>query len=118
MLRKMLTRKMLTILCLGIAAGIPLGIVLTVLQAWMTKSGIKLETVGLAALVQLPYNWKFVWSPLMDRFVPPFLGRRRGWMLVSQLLMIVSIVAMGQFDPARAIVPILALATLISFAGV
>ena len=117
MLRKMLTRKMLTILCLGIAAGIPLGIVLTVLQAWMTKSGIKLATVGLAALVQMPYTWKFVWSPLMDRFVPPFLGRRRGWMLVSQLAMIVSIVAMGQFDPAHAIVPILALATLISFAG-
>jgi PAT family beta-lactamase induction signal transducer AmpG len=117
MLRKMLTRKMLTILCLGIAAGIPLGIVLTVLQAWMTKSGIKLETIGLAVLVQMPYTWKFVWSPLMDRFVPPFLGRRRGWMLISQLLMIVSIVAMGQFDPARAIVPILALATLISFAG-
>jgi MFS transporter, PAT family, beta-lactamase induction signal transducer AmpG len=117
MLRKMLTRKMLTILCLGIAAGIPLGIVLTVLQAWMTKSGIDLKTVGLAVLVQMPYTWKFVWSPLMDRFVPPFLGRRRGWMLISQLLMIVSIAAMGQFDPARAIVPILALATLISFAG-
>ena len=113
----MLTRKMLTILCLGIAAGIPLGIVLTVLQAWMTKSEIKLGMISLAALVQLPYTWKFVWSPLMDRFVPPFLGRRRGWMLVSQLLMIVSIVAMGQFDPAHAIVPILALATLISFAG-
>jgi PAT family beta-lactamase induction signal transducer AmpG len=117
MLRKMLTRKMLTILCLGLAAGIPLGIVLTVLQAWLTKSGIDRKTVGLAILVQMPYTWKFVWSPLMDRFVPPFLGRRRGWMLVSQLLMIVSIVAMGQFDPAHAIVPILALATLISFAG-
>ena len=117
MLRKMLTRKMLTILCLGIAAGIPLGIVLTVLQAWLTKSGIDLKTISLAVLVQMPYTWKFVWSPLMDRFVPPFLGRRRGWMLVSQLLMIVSIVAMGQFDPAHAIVPILALATLISFAG-
>jgi PAT family beta-lactamase induction signal transducer AmpG len=117
MLRKMLTRKMLTILFLGIASGIPLGIVLTVLQAWMTKSGIDLKTIGLAVLVQMPYTWKFVWSPLMDRFVPPFLGRRRGWMLVSQVLMIVSIVAMGQFDPAHAIVPILALATLISFAG-
>jgi PAT family beta-lactamase induction signal transducer AmpG len=117
MLRKMLTRKMLTILCLGLAAGIPLGIVLTVLQAWLTKSGIDRKTVGLAILVQMPYTWKFVWSPLMDRFVPPFLGRRRGWMLVSQLLMIVSIVAMGQFDPAHAIVPVLALATLISFAG-
>jgi len=117
MLRKMLNRKMLTILFLGLASGIPLGIVLTVLQAWMTKSGIDLKTIGLAVLVQMPYTWKFVWSPLMDRFVPPFLGRRRGWMLISQVLMIVSIVMMGQFDPARAILPIMAFATLISFAG-
>ena len=117
MLRKILTRKMLTILFLGLASGIPLGIVLTVLQAWMTKSGIDLKTVGLAVLVQMPYTWKFVWSPLMDRFVPPFLGRRRGWMLVSQLLMLVSIVGMGQFDPANAVGVILAFATVISFAG-
>lgn len=117
MLKKMLTRKMLTILFLGLASGIPLGIVLTVLQAWMTKSGIDLKTVGLAVLVQVPYTWKFLWSPLMDRFVPPFLGRRRGWMLVSQVAMIVSIAAMGQFDPVHAVVPILALATFVSFAG-
>ena len=117
MLRKILTRKMLTILFLGLASGIPLGIVLTVLQAWLTKSEIDFKTIGLAALVQMPYTWKFIWSPLMDRFVPPFLGRRRGWMLVSQVLMIVSIVAMGQFDPSNAVVPILALATLVSFAG-
>jgi MFS transporter, PAT family, beta-lactamase induction signal transducer AmpG len=117
MLRKILTRKMLTILCLGLASGIPLGIVLTVLQAWMTKSGIDLKTLGLAVLVQLPYTWKFVWSPLMDRFVPPFLGRRRGWMLISQVVMLVSIVGMGQFDPATAVGTILAVATVISFAG-
>jgi MFS transporter, PAT family, beta-lactamase induction signal transducer AmpG len=117
MLRKILTRKMLTILFLGLASGIPLGIVLTVLQAWMTKSGIDLKTVGLAVLVQMPYTWKFVWSPLMDRFVPPFLGRRRGWMLLSQLLMLVSIVGMGQFDPANAVGIILTFATVISFAG-
>jgi MFS transporter, PAT family, beta-lactamase induction signal transducer AmpG len=117
MLRKILTRKMLTILCLGLASGIPLGIVITVLQAWMTTSGIDLKTVGLAVLVQTPYTWKFVWSPLMDRFVPPFLGRRRGWMLVSQILMLVSIVGMGQFDPATAVGTILALATIVSFAG-
>ena len=117
MLRKILTRKMLTILFLGLASGIPLGIVITVLQAWMTTSGIDMKTVGLAVLVQMPYTWKFVWSPLMDRFVPPFLGRRRGWMLISQVLMLVSIVAMGQFDPAHAVGIILALATLVSFAG-
>jgi PAT family beta-lactamase induction signal transducer AmpG len=108
---------MLTILFLGLASGIPLGIVLTVLQAWMTKSGIDLKTVGLAVLVQMPYTWKFLWSPVMDRFVPPFLGRRRGWMLISQLLMIASIVGMGQFDPANAVGTILFFATVISFAG-
>jgi MFS transporter, PAT family, beta-lactamase induction signal transducer AmpG len=117
MLQKILTRKMLTILCLGLASGIPLGIVITVLQAWMTKSGIDLKTVGLAVLVQMPYTWKFIWSPLMDRFVPPFLGRRRGWMLISQVLMLVSIVWMGRFDPATDVGIILAFATLISFAG-
>jgi len=116
-IRKTLNRKMLTILFLGLASGIPLGVVLTVLQAWMTKSGIDLKTVGLAVLVQMPYTWKFVWSPLMDRFVPPFLGRRRGWMLISQILMIASIATMGQFDPREAVLTILALATVISFAG-
>jgi PAT family beta-lactamase induction signal transducer AmpG len=117
MLRKMLNRKMLTILFLGLASGIPLGIVLTVLQAWLTTSGIDLKMVGLAVLVQMPYTWKFVWSPLMDRFVPPFLGRRRGWMLISQGLMLASIAAIGQFDPTHGVVPILAVATVISFAG-
>jgi PAT family beta-lactamase induction signal transducer AmpG len=117
MIRQMLSRKMLTILFLGLASGIPLGVVITVLQAWMTKSGIDLKTVGLAVLVQMPYTWKFVWSPLMDRFVPPFLGRRRGWMLISQVLMLVSIAGIGQFDPARSLVTILALATVIAFAG-
>ena len=117
MIRKMLGRKMLAILCLGLASGIPLGIVLTVLQAWMTKSGINLKTLGMAALVQMPYTWKFVWSPLMDRFVPPFLGRRRGWMLISQVVMLASIAAMGQFDPAHSLAAILALATVVAFAG-
>lgn len=117
MIRKMLSRKMLTILCLGLASGIPLGIVITVLQAWLTTSGINLKTVGLAVLVQMPYTWKFVWSPLMDRFVPPFLGRRRGWMLISQVVMLGSIGALGQFDPARSLVTILALATVVAFAG-
>lgn len=117
MLRKMLTRKMLTILLLGLASGIPLGVVITVLQAWMTKSGIDLKTIGLAVLVQMPYTWKFVWSPLMDRFVPPFLGRRRGWMLISQVAMVASIAIMGQFDPARSVGIILAFATAVSFAG-
>jgi PAT family beta-lactamase induction signal transducer AmpG len=117
MLKKMLSRKMLAILLLGVASGIPLGIVITVLQAWMTKSGIDLKTVGLAVLVQMPYTWKFAWSPLMDRFVPPFLGRRRGWMLISQVVMLVSIAAMGQFDPAHSLMAILALSTVVAFAG-
>ncbi len=117
MLRKMLSRKMLTILLLGLASGVPFGVVMTVLQAWMTTAGIDLKTVGLAALVQVPYTWKFVWSPLMDRFVPPFLGRRRGWMLISQLLMLVSIAAMGQYDPAHSVMTIMGLATLVAFAG-
>src|SRR5262249_27516372 len=116
-LKKILNRKMLAILCLGIASGIPLGVVLTIFQAWMTESGISLKTISLAGLVQLPYTWKFIWSPLMDRYRLPFLGRRRGWMLVTQIAMFVSIVALGQFDPKESLTAAILIATMISFAG-
>jgi PAT family beta-lactamase induction signal transducer AmpG len=116
-LKKILTRKMLAILLLSVASGVPLGVVLTVLQAWMTKVGIDLKTIGMASLVQMPYTLKFVWAPLMDRFVPPFLGRRRGWMLITQIMMFIGIFFLGQFDPLKELTIVLAFATFISFAG-
>lgn len=115
--KRVFNRKMLSILFLGIASGVPLGVVITIFQTWTTESGIDLKTISLAGLTQLPYTWKFVWSPLMDRFRMPFLGRRRGWMLVSQIVMLISIFMLGQFDPKSSLSIVIALATLVSFAG-
>lgn len=117
MLNKILTRKMLTIAFLGISSGVPLGVLLTLLQAWTTEAGIDLKTVSLAGLTQLPYTWKFIWSPLMDRYRMPFLGRRRGWMLVSQIAMMAGLVLMGQFNPADDLYLILGIAFFVAFAG-
>lgn len=69
------------------------------LQAWMVDQKVDLTVIGLFSLVGLPYTFKFLWSPLMDRFVPPLLGRRRGWILMTQLSLIVSILALGYSSP-------------------
>ncbi len=80
---------------LGFASGLPFSLTSTTLQAWLTTAGVKLIDIGLFSLVGIPYLYKFVWSPLMDRYVPPLLGRRRGWMIISQIALIVAIVAMA-----------------------
>ncbi|MBK1701374.1 AmpG family muropeptide MFS transporter [Thiococcus pfennigii] len=85
---------------MGFSCGLPLLLTLSVLQAWMTEEGVDLGTIGLFALVQLPYTLKFLWAPLTDRFTPPFLGRRRGWLLVFQTLLMVAIVTLGLTNPA------------------
>jgi len=116
-LKKMMNRKMLAILLLGMSSGVPLGAVLSVLQAWLTKSGIDLKTLGLVSLVQLPYTWKFVWSPILDRYKLPFLGRRRGWMLIFQILMVASLALLGHFDPASDVSLILVISFFVAFFG-
>ncbi len=81
----------------------------------MTESGISLAAVGAVTLIGLPYNLKFLWAPVFDRFVPPFLGRRRGWLLVSQILLALVIFALSTFDPGQSIFPLVALAVLTAF---
>src|SRR5262245_56147808 len=77
------TRKMLTCIFLGFSSGMPLYVLISLVPAWLRSNHVDLATIGLFALVGLPYTWKFVWSPLMDRFTPPFLGRRRGWAVLT-----------------------------------
>lgn len=113
--KKIFSRRMLTIAFLGLASGVPLGVMMTILQAWLTEKGIDLKTIGLVSLVQIPYTFKFCWSPLMDRFSLPILGRRRGWMLLAQILMSASIMSLGYFDPHTQTLQILAIAVLIAF---
>ncbi|MEM9305513.1 MAG: AmpG family muropeptide MFS transporter [Pseudomonadota bacterium] len=83
----------------GFASGLPLYVVFQLIPAWLRVEGVGLREIGFFALVQLPYTWKFLWSPIMDRFTLPFLGRRRGWMLVSQVMVMLSIAAMGFIEP-------------------
>lgn len=91
-------RKMLALLLLGLSSGLPLYLTSRVLQAWMTTEGIDLATIGLFSLVALPYSFKFLWAPLLDRYTP-FLGRRRGWILITQIALLLAIAAMSLRDP-------------------
>lgn len=85
-------------LLMGFSAGVPLLMTISILQAWMKESGIDLSTIGLFGLVGIPYSLKFLWAPFLDRFSLPFLGRRRGWLLVSQILIIVTILGISNID--------------------
>jgi len=100
---------------LGFASGLPLALTAGTLQAWLTVAGLDLRTIGIVTLVGLPYTLKFLWSPLMDRFVPPWLGRRRGWMVATQLGLIAGIAAMAVTGPADAIWALSVLAIAVAF---
>ncbi|WP_224244394.1 AmpG family muropeptide MFS transporter [Hyalangium gracile] len=102
-------------LALGFSSGLPLYLVGSTLRAWMTNEGISLAKIGLFGLVGTAYACKFAWSPLMDRYFPPFLGRRRGWMLVTQVLLALGLFAMGQVNPRTDAVLMAAFAALVAF---
>ena len=99
MLRLIFSPRMLVSFLMGFSCGVPLLLTISVLQAWMKEEGVDLSVIGLFALVGLPYTLKFVWSPVIDRFTLPFLGRRRGWMLVVQVLLVVAIAGLGLTSP-------------------
>lgn len=99
-----LQRRVLVVLLLGFSSGLPIVLVGSTLQAWMKQSGIDIKTIGLFAAVAIPYNFKFLWAPLVDAFELPLLsrrlGRRRGWLLFAQLWLMAAIVLLGFSDPA------------------
>lgn len=106
---------MVALLLLGFASGLPLLLTSKTLQAWMTVEQVDLTSIGLFSLVALPYSLKFLWSPLLDRFVPPFWGRRRGWLVITQVALVVTIAAMSLQNP-RQMLQLLAInALLITF---
>jgi len=94
-------RRIGIMLPLGFASGLPLALTAGTLQAWLTVVGLDLKTIGIFTLVGLPYTLKFLWAPLMDRLVPPWLGRRRGWMLVMQLCVALGLAAMALTGPGQ-----------------
>jgi PAT family beta-lactamase induction signal transducer AmpG len=98
----------------GFASGMPLYLLLNLLPAWLRSEGVSLKAIGLFALIQFPYTWKFLWAPLLDRYVLP-LGRRRGWIVLTQALLLVVIALLGQFSPATDLGLIVWLAAALAF---
>jgi len=106
---------MAALLFLGFSSGLPLFLTSKTLQAWMTVERVDLGAIGLFSLVSLPYSLKFIWSPLLDRFVPPFLGRRRGWLVLTQGALLLAIAAMALQRPSQALQLLAINALLIAF---
>jgi PAT family beta-lactamase induction signal transducer AmpG len=94
------SRKMLLLLLLGFSSGLPLALTAGTLQAWLASERMDIVAIGWFALVGQPYTYKFLWAPVMDRYALPFLGRRRGWLLVTQVALACAIVFMGTLSPA------------------
>jgi len=109
------SRNISVMLILGFSSGLPLPLTGGTLQAWLTMSGVDLRTIGVFSLVGLPYTLKFLWSPFMDRFVPPWLGRRRGWMVLTQLSLLAGIACMSMISPRHAPLVLAFIAIIIAF---
>ena len=107
--------RLCAVLILGFASGLPLALTGQSLQAWLTVDGVDVATIGFFALVGQPYAYKFLWSPLMDRFEPPFLGRRRGWLVLAQLALAGMLWSLTALTPAANPVVFALMATVIAF---
>jgi PAT family beta-lactamase induction signal transducer AmpG len=109
------TRRMLICVFIGFSSGLPLYVLLTLVPGWLRSEHVDLKAIGLFTLVQFPYTWKFVWSPLLDRFAFPGLGRRRGWMLLTQCALLLAISLIGGLVPGTDLRAIAGLAALTAF---
>jgi MFS transporter, PAT family, beta-lactamase induction signal transducer AmpG len=112
---KFFNRKQFIILILGFASGLPLALTGQSLQAWLTTDNVDVSTIGFFTLVGLPYTFKFLWAPLMDRFEPPFLGRRRGWIVLTQLATAAALFLIALFSPAQNAQGVALIAALLAF---
>ncbi|HXZ96508.1 MAG TPA: MFS transporter [Burkholderiales bacterium] len=110
-------RRIAVVLLFGFSSGLPLALTGSTLQAWLTVSNIDIQTIAWFSWIGVPYLAKFLWSPLMDRFIPPWLGRRRGWMLATQLALALGIIAMGLTSPERSLLLLGMLALYVAFAS-
>ena len=93
--RTFTSSRMLICMATGFSSGLPLYVLYQLLPAWLRDRGVDLTTIGLFSLVAFPYTWKFLWSPLMDRYRPSALGRRRGWALITQIVLMLAIASLS-----------------------
>jgi PAT family beta-lactamase induction signal transducer AmpG len=108
-------RRMLICVFTGFSSGLPLYLLINLLPAWLRSEKVDLSSIALLTLVQWPFTWKFLWSPLVDRYALPMLGRRRGWMLATQILLLVSIPLFGALRPQLDLWTIAYLAAAVAF---
>lgn len=111
----LVNRRMLICVFLGFTSGLPLFVLVNLVQAWLRSDGVDLKSISLFALIQFPYTWKFMWAPLMDRYSIPRFGRRRGWMLATQVAVMVAIGSLGALDPAAGLRNVAVLAAALAF---
>lgn len=112
---QMFTRKMLICVFTGFASGLPLYVLINLLPAWLKSEGLDLKTIAAFNLMMLPFTWKFLWSPMMDAVRLPFLGRRRGWMFVTQVGLLLLMASFALFSPQNNLGMIALVTTLIAF---
>ena len=110
-----LNKKMLICIFNGFTAGLPLYFLAQFIPAWLRDHDIDLKTIGFFSVVLLPYSFKYLWAPALDRFIPPFLGRRRGWMIITQVSLLICMLSLAPLDPKNHIDIIVVLGFLIGF---
>jgi len=114
-LRVIFSGRMLVTFVMGFACGLPLLLTISLLQAWMKEEGIDLAMIGMISLVGLPYTVKFLWAPFLDRYIPPFLGRRRGWLIIAQIFLVLSIAGLAFTEPGVKPLYVVIAAMLVTF---
>ena len=113
-LQALLNKRMLICIFTGFSSGLPLYILISLLPAWLKSEGVSLKEIGLFALIGLPFTWKFIWAPLFDRYALPF-GRRRGWLLITQIGLLITLPVFGFFHPQLDIRTIAFFCVLVAF---
>src|SRR5574343_848542 len=113
--RALANRRMLICVLTGFSSGLPLYLLLNLVPAWLKTEGLSLKAIGAFALIQFPYTWKFVWSPFLDRYALPLLGRRRGWMALTMLLLLGAVAWLGTLSPTHQLGLVIGLTALIAF---
>lgn len=108
-------KKWFVLLFLGFSSGVPLALTGSTLQAWLASEKVDLTVIGIFSAVGLPYSLKFLWSPFIDRYTLPFMGRRRGWIMIFQILLVLSILMMGALNPTHSPFGLALLAIIVAF---
>ncbi|QGM81132.1 AmpG family muropeptide MFS transporter [Otariodibacter oris] len=112
--QQIFTKNMLLCIFTGFSSGLPLYVLFQLVPAWLSSSGVDVKTIGFFTIIGFPYTWKFLISPLLDRYYPNFLGRRRSWMFITQIGLLALLALLGQFNPSESIQVVAALSALVA----